>query len=227
MARITALRLSAAAVILAAGLLGASCSQQTTTSPSPAVTGEAPLTWVQLPTEIGEARPMQWNQSPKMMLDKSKKYRAIIETEKGTMVLELFAKDVPNTVNSFVFLATHGFYDNTTFHRVLPDFVVQGGDPTGTGSGGPGYTFANEITSHTHLEGALSMAHSQLPDSNGSQFFICLKAQPGLDGGYSVFGQLVEGWDVLRSIRLRDPSKNPQYQGDKLISVRIEIKDAD
>jgi cyclophilin family peptidyl-prolyl cis-trans isomerase len=223
----TAARLLAAAAVLSAGLLAASCSEQTTTSPAPAITGEAPSGWVQLTTETGEGRPMQWSEPPKMMLDGSKEYRAIMETEKGTMVLELFAKDVPNTVNSFVFLATHGYYDGTTFHRVLPEFMAQGGDPTGTGGGGPGYTFANEITSHTHEAGALSMAHSIIPDSNGSQFFICLTAQHRLDGQYSVFGQLVEGWDVLRSIRLRDPDQNPQYQGDKLISVRIEVKDTD
>jgi peptidyl-prolyl cis-trans isomerase B (cyclophilin B) len=168
---------------------------------------------------------MQWKQAPKMALDKSKEYRAIMVTEKGTMVLELFANDVPNTVNNFVFLATHGFYDNTTFHRVLANFVVQGGDPTGTGRGGPGYTFANEITSHKHDAGAISMANAG-PNTNGSQFFICLTAQHGLDGSYNVFGQLVEGMDVLKSIRLRDPEQNPQTPGDKLISVRIEVKDA-
>ena len=159
------------------------------------------------------------------MIDKSKEYRAIMETEKGTMVLELFAKDAPNTVNNFVFLATNGFYDNTTFHRVIANFMVQGGDPTGTGRGGPGYAFDNEITSHGHDAGALSMANAG-PNTNGSQFFICLTDQHRLDGSYSVFGQLVEGMDVLKSIRLRDPSSvpPPDYPGDKLISVRIEEK---
>ncbi len=170
---------------------------------------------------------LQWKEPPKMMIDTNKQYRAIMETEHGKMVLELFAKDVPKTVNNFVFLATRGYYDNTTFHRVLANFMAQGGDPTGTGSGSPGYTFANEITSHKHVVGALSMAHSSLPNSNGSQFFICFTAQPRLDGQYSVFGQLVEGMDVLKSISLRDPDANPQYQGDKLLSVRIEVKEGD
>ena len=214
----TALRLLAAAAILSAALLPASCSEPEA--------GPAPSGWVQLETNSEGERPMQWSQPPKMTIDKSKEYRAIMETEKGTMVLDLFARDVPNTVNNFVFLATNGYYDGTTFHRVLADFMVQGGDPTGTGSGGPGYIFNNEITSHKHDAGALSMANAGA-NTNGSQFFICLTDQHRLDGSYSVFGKLVEGMDVLRSIRLRDPSKNPQYEGDKLISVRIEVKEAD
>jgi cyclophilin family peptidyl-prolyl cis-trans isomerase len=180
--------------------------------------------WIQLTTQEKGDQVLQWNEPPKMMIDTHKQYRAIMETEHGKMVLELFASDVPHTVNNFVFLATQGYYDNTTFHRVIADFMAQGGDPSGTGSGGPGYTFANEITSHKHVAGTLSMARTARPDTNGSQFFICLKAQPGLDGQYSVFGQLVEGMDVLQKIRLRDPSKNPSYSGDKLLSVRIEVK---
>jgi cyclophilin family peptidyl-prolyl cis-trans isomerase len=159
-----------------------------------------------------------------MMIDTNKQYRAIMETEHGKMVLELFTKDVPKTVNNFVFLATQGYYDNTTFHRVLADFMAQGGDPTGSGSGGPGYGFANEITSHKHVVGSLSMANTGLPNSNGSQFFITFVATPWLDGKHSVFGQLIEGTDVLKQIRLRDPSKNPSYPGDKLLSVKIEVK---
>jgi cyclophilin family peptidyl-prolyl cis-trans isomerase len=171
--------------------------------------------------EATEVKTMRWNSPPKMSIDTGKKYTAVIETAKGDLVLELFAKDVPITVNNFVFLARQGYYDNTTFHRVIPDFMAQGGDPTGTGSGGPGYTFANEITAHKHVAGAISMAHSDLPNSNGSQFFICYQAQPTLDGKYSVFGQLVEGMDVLLSLTPRDPTKNPQYQGDKIITVTI------
>jgi cyclophilin family peptidyl-prolyl cis-trans isomerase len=180
--------------------------------------------WVQLPTEIKGDKVLQWKEPPKMMIDTNKQYRAIMETEHGKMVLELFAKDVPKTVNNFVFLATQGYYDNTTFHRVLADFMAQGGDPTGSGSGGPGYGFANEITSHKHVVGSLSMANTGLPNSNGSQFFITFVATPWLDGKHSVFGQLIEGTDVLKQIRLRDPSKNPSYPGDKLLSVKIEVK---
>ncbi|MGB2814586.1 MAG: peptidylprolyl isomerase, partial [Dehalococcoidales bacterium] len=103
-----------------------------------------------------------------MTIDTSKQYTATIETEKGSMILELFASDVPVTVNNFVFLAREGFYDGTTFHRVIPDFMAQGGDPTGTGAGDPGYKFADEFTRHTHVTGTLSMANSG-PNTNGSQ----------------------------------------------------------
>jgi cyclophilin family peptidyl-prolyl cis-trans isomerase len=167
------------------------------------------------------AKPMKWNTPPEMSIDPDKKYTTVIETEKGDLVLELFAKDVPFTVNNFVFLARQGYYDNSTFHRVLPGFMAQDGDPTGTGYGGPGYTFPNEITSHKHVTGTLSMANSGGFNSNGSQWFICYQAQPGLDGGYSVFGQLVEGMDVLLSLTPRDPDTNPQFQGDKINTIRI------
>ena len=166
-------------------------------------------------------KPMQWNTPPQMSIDPAKKYTAVIETVKGDLVLELFAKDVPVTVNNFVFLARQGYYNNSTFHRVLPDFMAQGGDPTGTGSGGPGYTFPNEITAHKHMVGAISMAHSDRPNSNGSQWFICYQPQPTLDGSYSVFGQLIEGMDVLLSLTPRDPTQSPQYEGDKVITIRI------
>ena len=148
---------------------------------------------------------------PQMMIDASRQYTATIETEKGNLVLELFAADVPITVNNFVFLAREGFYDNITFHRVIPDFMAQAGDPTGTGTGGPGYTFADEFTKHTHVTGALSMANSG-PATNGSQFFITYAPQHHLDGKHSVFGQLVEGTDVLKKI----------VQGDKIIRITIE-----
>ena len=158
-----------------------------------------------------------------MMIDVSKNYTAIIETEKGNLVLELYAKDVPMTVNNFVFLAREGFYDGSTFHRVIPGFMVQGGDPTGTGRGNPGYAFADEFTEHTHVVGALSMANAG-PNTNGCQFFITYAPQHALDGKHSVFGQLVEGMDVLNNLAPRDPSRSPQFEGDKVI--RITIKDS-
>lgn len=156
-----------------------------------------------------------------MTIDPNKKYTATIETEKGNIVIELFAKDAPVTVNSFVFLARQGYYDGVTFHRVIPGFVAQGGDPLGTGLGGPGYYFANEITSHKHIAGAISMAHSSLPDSNGSQFFICYADLPDLDGGYSVFGQLTGGWDVLMNLTPRNPDQFPKFPGDKIKTITI------
>lgn len=131
---------------------------------------------------------------------------ATIETDKGDLVLELFAEDVPLTVANFVSLARDGFYGGTIFHRVIPGFMAQGGDPTGTGGGGPGYTFADEITRHNHVSGALSMANSG-PDSNGSQFFITYSPQHHLDGKHSVFGQLIKGMDVLKKIKQGDAIK--------------------
>jgi cyclophilin family peptidyl-prolyl cis-trans isomerase len=156
-----------------------------------------------------------------MVIDTAKSYTATIETEKGDLVLELFASDVPNTVNNFVFLAREGFYDNCTFHRVIPGFMAQGGDPTGTGMGGPGYQFADEFSEHTHVTGALSMANAGA-NTNGSQFFITYSPQHGLDGRHAVFGQLIEGMDVLEQITPRDPSQNPGFTGDRIIRITIE-----
>lgn len=154
-----------------------------------------------------------YSSPPPMIIDTAKQYTAVIETEKGDLVLELFASDVPMTVNNFVFLARDGFYDGTTFHRVIPNFMAQGGDPTGTGSGNPGYFFPDEITEHTHVAGALSMANAG-PDTNGCQFFITYARQPHLDGKHSVFGQLVEGMDVLERIEA----------GDTILRIVIEEK---
>jgi len=151
-----------------------------------------------------------------MTIDTGKQYIATIETEKGNLVLELFASDVPITVNNFVFLARDGFYDGLTFHRVVREpspFVVQGGCPIGDGTGNPGYRFDDEITEHTHVTGALSMANSGA-NTNGCQFFITLAPQHHLDGTHSVFGQLIEGMDVLERIE----------QGDVMIRITIEEK---
>jgi len=173
------------------------------------------------PTPAVPSAPKHYSSPPPMTIDTSKQYTATIETEKGKMVFELFAEDVPVTVNNFVFLAREGFYDGTTFHRVIPGFMAQGGDPTGTGAGGPGYKFADEFTGHRHVTGALSMANSG-PDTNGSQFFICYSLQRGLDGKHSVFGQLIEGRDALEALTPRDPSQSPQFEGDKIIRITIK-----
>ena len=133
---------------------------------------------------------------PSMTIDPNKQYTATIETE----------KDVPVTVNNFVFLARERFYDGVTFHRIIPDFMAQGGDPTGTGSGGPGYSFTDEFTKHTHGVGTLSMANSG-PNTNGSQFFITYSPQPHLDGKHSVFGQIIEGMNVLEALKNGDTIK--------------------
>lgn len=143
---------------------------------------------------------------PAMSIDPSKKYSATISTGKGDIVLDLFAKDAPNTVNNFVVLARDGFYNGVTFHRVIPGFMAQGGDPTGTGAGGPGYRFRDEFSQHKHLKGSLSMANAG-PNTNGSQFFITYAPQPHLDGRHSVFGQLVKGAEVLDKIVAGDVIK--------------------
>ena len=152
--------------------------------------------------------PKQWNTPPAMVIDTKKKYSATISTDKGDMVLELFADKTPKTVNNFVFLVREGFYDGTIFHRVISDFMAQGGDPTGTGRGGPGYRFADEF--HPSLRhdkpGILSMANAG-PNTNGSQFFITHVPTPHLNNRHSVFGQIISGMDVLLAIPDRDPSR--------------------
>ena len=148
----------------------------------------------------------QWPASPAMQIDPKKKYKAHMETDKGTMVIDLFAEKTPKTVNNFVFLSREGFYEGVIFHRVINNFMVQGGDPTGVGSGGPGYKFADEF--HPSLkhdkQGILSMANAG-PNTNGSQFFITHLPTSHLDNRHSVFGQVVDGLDVLMSIPARDP----------------------
>ena len=150
----------------------------------------------------------QWKNSPEMVIDTRKKYTATLSTDKGDIVMELFAAKTPRTVNNFVFLARQNFYDGTIFHRVIADFMAQGGDPTGTGTGSPGYRFADEF--HPYLKhdkpGIFSMANAG-PGTNGSQFFITHVPTPWLDGKHSVFGQVIQGMDVLLSIPPRDPSK--------------------
>jgi cyclophilin family peptidyl-prolyl cis-trans isomerase len=163
----------------------------------------------------------QWNKAPEMKIDPKKKYTATIQTDLGNMVFELFADKVPVTVNNFIFLAGEKYYEGTIFHRVIANFMVQGGDPTGRGSGGPGYRFADEF--HASLKhdkpGMLSMANAG-PGTNGSQFFITHVPTPWLDGKHSIFGMLVDGMDVLMSIPPRDPQR-PENPGVKIISVTI------
>ncbi len=154
----------------------------------------------------------QWSSAPEMQIDPAKKYTATMSTEKGEIVLALFADKTPKTVNNFVFLAREGFYDNITFHRVIDDFMAQGGDPTGTGRGGPGYRFEDEFVPELkHSKpGILSMANAG-PGTNGSQFFITHVPTPWLDGKHSVFGEVTEGMDVLMAVK----------NGTKLVSVTI------
>jgi peptidyl-prolyl cis-trans isomerase B (cyclophilin B) len=156
----------------------------------------------------------QWNKPPEMGIDTKKHYFATIKTYKGDIKIELFPEYAPKSVNNFVFLANEGFYDGVIFHRVISDFVIQGGDPTGTGMGGPGYKFEDECKGNplVHERGVISMANAG-PNTNGSQFFITHSPQPHLNGKHTVFGKVVEGLDVVDRIA----------QGDAMMKVTISI----
>jgi cyclophilin family peptidyl-prolyl cis-trans isomerase len=161
--------------------------------------------------------PSQWQKEPELTIDPKIQYTATIRTALGEIVVDLHAAQVPRTVNNFVFLARQGFYDQTTFHRVIASFMAQGGDPTGTGTGGPGYRFADEFDRALRHDGpgVLSMANAG-PNTNGSQFFITHVATPWLDGKHAVFGRVRSGLDVLMAIPPRDPGRAAQP------GVRIE-----
>lgn len=168
------------------------------------------------------AESKNYSSPPEMILASGNDYFATIHTEKGPIRVKLYADKAPNTVNNFVFLARDGYFDGTTFHRVIKDFMLQGGDPTGTGMGGPGYRIRDEF--HPDLRhdkpGILSMANAG-PNTGGSQFFVTHIATPWLDGRHAIFGEVVEGMDVVYAIRERDPQSDPQ-PGDKIERVEIE-----
>jgi peptidyl-prolyl cis-trans isomerase B (cyclophilin B) len=155
---------------------------------------------------------LQWNEPPEMQIDISKTYLVAMETNKGLIELELYPQYAPKTVNNFVFLTQQGYYDGVSFHRVINNFVIQGGDPTGTGAGGPGYKFQDELYDNPlkHETNVISMANAG-PNTNGSQFFITYSPQPHLDGKHTVFGKVVGGSDVVDAI----------VQGDKMEKVEV------
>ena len=159
--------------------------------------------------------------APAMVIDSKKKYTATVKTEAGEFVIELFADKAPKTVNNFVFLAREGFYDGVTFHRVIKGFMTQGGDPTGSGSGGPGYKFADEFHKDLRHAGAgmLSMANAG-PNTNGSQFFITHAPTPHLDNHHTVFGKVIKGLNVVLAIPERDPQR-ARTPGTKINSIEI------
>ncbi len=154
----------------------------------------------------------QWSAPPAMQIDVAKEYAVSIETSRGTIELTLYPQHAPQTVNNFVFLAGQGFYDGVKFHRVIADFMVQTGDPTGTGRGGPGYRFGDECKNNPlkHERGVISMANAG-PDTNGSQFFITHVPTPHLNGKHTVFGKVTKGLDVVDAIE----------QGDEMVSVKV------
>ena len=156
---------------------------------------------------------MQWSDPPAMAIDPTTKYRATLQTEKGDIVLQLFAAEAPLTVNNFVFLAHQGYYDGVTFHRVIPDFMVQGGDR----SGGPGYAFADEVESGLAFDrpGLLAMANAG-PGTNGSQFFITYAPTPHLNGKHTIFGEVLQGMDVALAI----PPRNPQSASEPGVAMQ-------
>lgn len=170
---------------------------------------------------------LQYDAPPPMSIETTKQYFATFKMAKGgEFVVQLFPDKAPNTVNSFVFLAREGYFDGVTFHRVLEGFMAQGGDPTGTGSGGPGYEFAYEPNDlKFDKPGVMAMANTgpQTP-TNGSQFFITFDATPQLGDGYTIFGQVIEGMDVVNGLTRRDPQQNPSFEGDAIESVTITEK---
>ncbi len=158
----------------------------------------------------------QWDSPPEMQIDESKNYSVSIVTNRGTIELELYPQHAPQTVNNFVFLAEQGFYDGVTFHRVIVDFMIQGGDPTGSGSGGPGYRFVDECDGNPlkHERCVISMANAG-PNTNGSQFFITHLGTPHLDGKHTVFGRVTSGEDIVDAVQ----------QGDTMVSVKVAVGD--
>ena len=159
---------------------------------------------------------------PPLNIDTAKQYFANVKMASGgEFVIQLYPDKAPKTVNSFIFLSCKGYFDGVTFHRVLEGFMAQGGDPTGTGSGGPGYQFENEDSDLTFDKpGIVAMANAGR-DTNGSQFFITFVPTPQLNGGYTIFGQVIEGMDIVNSITRRNPEENPTFQGDMIDSVTI------
>lgn len=155
----------------------------------------------------------QWHAAPEMQIDSDRNYKVNMDTDRGIIELELYPQQAPITVNNFVFLVGEGFYDGVSFHRVINNFVVQGGDPTGTGRGGPGYRFEDELVGNPlkHETGSMSMANAG-PNTNGSQFFITHSPQPHLDGKHTVFGKVIAGQDVVNAIQ----------QGDLMNSVTVK-----
>lgn len=182
-------------------------TQDPATEP-PAQTSDCPAPVAQAPEPD---MTKQYDSKPEMTIDTSKRYTAVVKTERGDITLELRPDLAPEHVNSFVFLANEGFYDGVTFHRVVPDFVAQAGDPTGTGSGGPGYNLEAEFNSEPFVRGVLGMARSQDPNSAGSQWFITLGDAPNLNNQYTLFGTVTDGMDVVDCIE----------QGDGIVTIEI------
>jgi cyclophilin family peptidyl-prolyl cis-trans isomerase len=201
--------------LLVALLLITACSGNTTT---PATTPAPTQT-----TATTEEKTMQWSTPPAMTIDKNKTYTATVKTNYGEITIQLFPKEAPLAVNNFVFLARQGYYDGVKFHRIVKDFMIQGGDPTGTGSGTPGYRFADEKVTRNYVPGTLAMANSG-PNTNGSQFFIML-GNVNLPKNYTIYGIVNKGFDIVQKIGDAHVKANPQMGGEvsqPTVDVHIE-----
>ncbi|MGC9399276.1 MAG: peptidylprolyl isomerase [Anaerolineae bacterium] len=226
--RIWVLGMTLLALLTACATEVSPTGEATTSTPRPSPTSEASVPESETTTAPVEEMPERpadrdgmYSAPPEMQIDPEGHYAAEIETEHGTITVRLFAEQAPKTVNNFVFLAREGFYDGTTFHRVIPGFMAQGGDPTGSGTGGPGYTFEDEFDprlSHDRV-GILSMANSG-PDTNGSQFFITFAPTTWLDDRHTVFGRVVDGLEALKALSPRDPEVATE-PGDIIKTIRI------
>lgn len=181
--------------------------------------------WLAIGNRTATRAPSQWGEPPAMTIDPSRTYEATLKLGKGgEFVIRLLPDKAPVAVNSFLFLARQGFYDGVTFHRVLDGFMAQTGDPTGAGTGGPGYEFANEDSDlKFDRAGIVAMANAGR-DTNGSQFFITFGPQPRLNGNYTIFGQVISGMDVVNGITRRDPTQNPGFTGDAIETITISEK---
>jgi len=172
-------------------------------------------------------QPQQWSSPPPMTIDKSKKYEATVHTTDGDIVIDLLASEDPITVNNFVFLAQHGFYNHVPFHRIIKGFMVQTGDPTGTGAGGPGYRFQDEPVTRDYARGTVAMANAG-PNTNGSQFFIVQADMTGkLPKNYTIFGEVTKGLDVVDKIANTPVTQNPQTGEPSQPTQRVEITSVD
>ena len=210
------LLLTAVAALLTAA---AACSDEEETTPTATPRGTA------TPGSAATTGPAadQYATPPALAIDPAKSYVAVLETDKGTIRIKLLPDIAPQTVNSFVFLAREGYFDGVTFHRVLPGFVAQGGDPMGTGRGGPGYNLPDEFSDRPIDKGIVAMANTGQPNSGGSQFFITYVRRADLDGKYTVFGEVIEGMDVAEKLTPRNPDQNPNAPpGDRIIKATIE-----
>jgi cyclophilin family peptidyl-prolyl cis-trans isomerase len=207
-------------IIAAFWMFGPKQQPETALTLEPVATVAEPAT--AQPGEAPQVTSKQYDTAPPMTIDVDKKYFATVKMAKGgEFVIQLYPDKAPITVNSFVFLAREGYFNGVTFHRVLEGFMAQGGDPTGTGMGGPGYQFVNESSDlKFDKAGVVAMANAG-PDTNGSQFFITFGPTEQLNGGYTIFGQVTEGMDVVNGITRRDPNQNPTFPGDAIESITI------